>query len=74
MYVWFSHSFVYLMQHIEASLGSTIKGQLDKTDSGVIYTESYVARYQYIERQSSPCTLSKPLVKHSNVGSKRGRC
>ena len=32
-------------QHIEASLGSKIKGQLDKTDSGVIFTDSYVARY-----------------------------
>ena len=34
-----------LSQHIEAALGKTIKGQLDKMDSGIIYTDSYVSRY-----------------------------
>ena len=38
------------VQHIEASLGSKIKGQLDKTDSGVIFTDSYVARYTYMKK------------------------
>ena len=43
----FVTSFTYVChaQHIEASLGSKIRGQLDKTDSGVIFTDSYVARY-----------------------------
>ena len=39
---------MYLLQHIEASLGSKIKGLLDKTDSGVLYTDSYVARYVFM--------------------------
>ena len=38
---------IILFQHIEAALGKTIKGQLDKTDSGIIYTDSYVSRYNF---------------------------
>ena len=36
------------LQHIEAALGKTIKGQLDKMDSGVIYTDSYVSRWSFV--------------------------
>ena len=32
-------------QHVESALGTRIKGRLDKVDSGIIYTEAYVARW-----------------------------
>ena len=40
------------LQNIESCLGTKIKGQLDKTDSGVIYTDAYVSRYFIVV----PCT------------------
>lgn len=52
----------FLLEHIEASLGIRIMGRLDKTDSGVLYTESYVARYQArIRGQFSAITRPTPL-------------
>ena len=42
-YLWWV-KFDGTLQHIEAALGKAIKGQLDKMDSGIIYTDSYVSR------------------------------
>lgn len=36
---------VTLLQHMELALGKIIKGQRDKLNSGIIYTNSYVLRY-----------------------------
>lgn len=33
-----------IFQHIEAAIGTKIKGQLDKAGSGAIYTDTFVAR------------------------------
>ena len=42
-YLWLAE-FGGSLQYIEAALGKAIKGQLDKMDSGIIYTDSYVSR------------------------------
>ena len=39
----------FFFQHIEVALeNNTIRGQLDKSDTGIIFTEAYVKRYSYV--------------------------
>ena len=35
-------------QYVEAALDVQIRGYLDKSDTGIIYTESYVNRYVHV--------------------------
>eukprot|EP00731_Ephydatia_muelleri_P035885 Em0174g4a len=64
----------FLLEHIEESLGTRIIGRLDKTDSGVLYTESYVARYQArIRGQFSAITRPTslgPIISQGNYHAK----
>lgn len=41
----FNSTAYLIMQHIESAIGNKITGQLDKTGSGAIYTDAFVARY-----------------------------
>ena len=36
---------LFWLQYVEAALDVQIRGHLDKSDAGIIYTESYVNRY-----------------------------
>lgn len=64
----------FLLEHIEESLGTRIIGRLDKTDSGVLYTESYVARYEArIRGQFSAITRPTalgPIISQGNYHAK----
>ena len=40
-----SNWFLVYIQIIEDALGGKIHGELDKSESGIIYTEAYVCRY-----------------------------
>jgi hypothetical protein len=42
----FNLPYNFLLEYVEAALDVQIRGYLDKSDTGIIYTESYVNRYR----------------------------